>query len=488
MSNRFLIVRKDLNLDEVVIESEGLTIGRLTGNDLVLNHPTVSRTQAGIKQLGDDFWIFNLSNANGTLLNGALIDKTPLADGDVIQIGPFVLSPVYRENGLHIEVELTVNPLPIEAALAGTPGKPSDSTSTVMLDMAALGQLPPRDPNFATERISDLGAITSGQIAGLDEDALKVFWEKRKREAGKLTSESPLQPRSRIRLGKAQFNWRPTRDLIRSWPVSLFVWAGILVAAASIGASFLFLEAFSPAPLSIAHTRAALSIEPPIAKRTNQGSCSSCHSWLSPMQQKCTDCHTTERFTAKLSDPHEKIGLTCLACHSDHHGSNFRPALVASTACINCHRNGSGFVSPATGKPLTTPHGGTFGYPVLDGVWSWSGISERQWAARGLIGRAGDFAIKDQFHLIHLAGKGQGRSNCSDCHTSGFETTKLMEGVRESCSGCHGVQPSAAAAGVDANLPSGGSVDASTPNCVSCHSQHGEERNSRASTRRAMPD
>ena len=478
MANRFLIVRKDLNLDEVVIESDGLTIGRLTGNDLVLNHPTVSRTQAGIKQVGDQLWIFNLSNANGTLLNGALIDKTPLVDGDVIQIGPFVLTPVSRESGLHIEVELTVNPLFVEASLAGATDKPSDSTSTVLLNVGALGQPPVRPSDFLTERISDLGALTSGQIAGLDEDALKVFWEKRKREAGKLTSESPLQPRSRIRLGKAQFNWRPTRDLVRLWPVALFVWAGILVGAASVGASFLFLDAFSPAPLSAAHTRAALSVEPAIAKRTNQGSCSSCHSLVSSMQQKCTDCHTTERFSAKLSDPHEKVGLTCLACHSDHHGADFRPALVASTACITCHRDGSGFVSPATGKPLTTPHGGTLGYPVSDGLWTWSGISERQWAARGLIGRAGDFSVKDQFHLVHLAGKGQGRSNCSDCHTSGVETTKLMQGVRESCSGCYGVQASAVAAG----------IDASTPNCVSCHSQHGEERNFRASSRRAIPN
>src|SRR5262245_12907378 len=100
MSNtaRFVINRRDLvsDVDEVVVESEGLTMGRLIGNYLVLNHPAVSRTHAGIKQLGNDFWIFNLSESNGTLLNGELVERTALADGDVIQVGPFLLQVAHR--------------------------------------------------------------------------------------------------------------------------------------------------------------------------------------------------------------------------------------------------------------------------------------------------------------------------------------------------------------------------------------------------------
>ena len=113
--NKFVIIRKDLSLDPALLQSEGLTIGRLTGNDLVLNHPTVSRTHAGIKEINGDYWIFNLSEANGTLLNGELADQTPLADGDVIQIGPFFLIPRYVAEGLMLEVEMSVKPLPVEA-------------------------------------------------------------------------------------------------------------------------------------------------------------------------------------------------------------------------------------------------------------------------------------------------------------------------------------------------------------------------------------
>src|SRR5262245_50113522 len=116
--SKFIVVRKDITLDPVVIESEGLTIGRLIGNDLALNHPTVSRTQSGLKEIDGDYWIFNLSDANGTLLNGEQIEQTPLADGDLIQIGPFFIIPKYEDKDLRLEIEVTVNPLPIEASSA----------------------------------------------------------------------------------------------------------------------------------------------------------------------------------------------------------------------------------------------------------------------------------------------------------------------------------------------------------------------------------
>src|SRR5262249_61326423 len=116
--SKYIVIRKDVTFDPVVIESEGLTIGRLIGNDLALNHPTVSRTHAGIKEIDGDYWIFNLSDANGTLLNGELIEQTPLADGDLIQIGPFFLYPKYDDKDLRLEVELTVSTLSVEASSA----------------------------------------------------------------------------------------------------------------------------------------------------------------------------------------------------------------------------------------------------------------------------------------------------------------------------------------------------------------------------------
>ncbi|MEP7270598.1 MAG: FHA domain-containing protein [Acidobacteriota bacterium] len=493
MPGRYIIARKDLNLDQVIIESEGLTIGRLTGNDLSLNHPTVSRTQAGITEINSGFWIFNLSNANGTLLNGGLIaDKVPILDGDVIQIGPFILTARLRDNDLVIEVEATVNVLPIDAPAAVSSDSPADG-NTVILNLSAFSQpQPKKSVTQLTMRLSDLTGLLSGKIPGIDEQALKIFWEKRKREAGKLTSDTPLQPKGRIRLGKAQFNWRPTLDLQRAWPKSLFAWGAVMMGVLSLLGAFFYLEAYSPAPVSESHSRRNLLLEPAVALKPNGNSCTTCHTLTGSMQKNCSECHTTAAFSPKVSDAHEKVKLDCLACHTEHQGAGFRPALVASSACVNCHRDGSDFISPETGKPLKTPHGGTLGYPVANGEWNWAGMSERDWARKGLIGKAGDFAVKDQFHLVHLAGREQGRSNCSDCHTSGFEGMNLRAGVKESCAGCHSTPASGSQTAnsgtswrgaLTATSLTTGRAMAGAPSCVSCHSQHGNERNSSATVR-----
>ena len=57
----FVITREDRAEDAVTLVTEGLRIGRLTDNDVVLNHPTVSRLHAGINQISGRFYIVNLS-------------------------------------------------------------------------------------------------------------------------------------------------------------------------------------------------------------------------------------------------------------------------------------------------------------------------------------------------------------------------------------------------------------------------------------------
>ena len=50
VNNQYIIIRADLPVDPITIISEGLLIGRLTECEVMLNHPSVSRVQAGIKQ------------------------------------------------------------------------------------------------------------------------------------------------------------------------------------------------------------------------------------------------------------------------------------------------------------------------------------------------------------------------------------------------------------------------------------------------------
>ena len=69
-----------------------IIIGREAGNDVVVNHPEVSRRHASLTWDGRQFIIQDLGSANGTFVNGVRL-TTPqvLQPGDVIGLGPTVL-------------------------------------------------------------------------------------------------------------------------------------------------------------------------------------------------------------------------------------------------------------------------------------------------------------------------------------------------------------------------------------------------------------
>ena len=107
--NRFIIIREDLVQDPVTIISDGLLIGRLLECELLLNHPSVSRAQAGIKEVEGDFYLFSLRPGNPPKLNGKAVEENQaLAPGDVIEIGPFVLEIDRTDEGLVIKVALQI--------------------------------------------------------------------------------------------------------------------------------------------------------------------------------------------------------------------------------------------------------------------------------------------------------------------------------------------------------------------------------------------
>src|SRR5918998_4069053 len=110
-TSKFVIIREDLNVDPTTLVTDGLKIGRSPSCELVLNHPTVSRLHAGINETGGRFYIFNFSHSSGTAINGRIVaieSAEVLADGDVVQIGPFFLQLEREGDALHIRVTLEV--------------------------------------------------------------------------------------------------------------------------------------------------------------------------------------------------------------------------------------------------------------------------------------------------------------------------------------------------------------------------------------------
>src|ERR1051325_4115317 len=240
--NKFVIIREDLVQDALTIFSDGLLIGRLIDCELLLNHPSVSRVQAGIKCLAGNYYLFGLRPSNPVMLNGQAVEQNQaLAAGDVVSGGPFILEIDQADDALIITVSMEV-------------GRQSELHDSSSPDLGTAKLLPVNAP------IEGKKAPAKARAAPLPGDkALDIFWDKRIREAGKMVRPSPLFPRSNRRSGKAAFNWAPTTDLRSSWPISFFIWGAIIVGGLSIAAAYWFASAYAPAPIAAAHSRSDLS-------------------------------------------------------------------------------------------------------------------------------------------------------------------------------------------------------------------------------------
>ncbi len=432
-TNKYSIIRRDQRIEGVVIESEGLTIGRLQGNDLVLNNRAVSPTHAGIKELSGQYWLFNLSGSNNTVLNGKLIDRAPIADGDVAEIRPYLLRLEKSLDGLRITVEIEAD------SMAGD-------------EKVATGEL----------------ALAVVSAISFDERSLKVYWEKRKREAGKVTERTRLSPKGERKIGKAQFDWVPTLDLKQPWRSSYFIWGGIVVTALAFIALIGYSQAFSPGPTASVHNRGIPSSST-IATRANGGSCYECHGVAVSKDEKCIACHRAQHFTPAISDAHRREGMGCTGCHSEHRGNDSGSALLKADLCAGCHNERYRIkTGEKAGSILGNPHGSTFGYPKENGVWKWKGLAAEEWRNKKMPEMLASRPASEQFHAVHrtiyMPGDSSRRMACRDCHAAGIpEENKPDPWSRNACATCHVKSSSAGETFIAAS-------------CVTCHQQHGRSK------------
>jgi FHA domain len=437
MANQYIIIRNDLPLDPVTIIAKGLLIGRLPSCEVLLNHPSVSRVHAGITQIENDYYLFSLRPQNPVNLNGRPLEENEaLAPGDVIEIGPYRLEIESTAEALIISVELQVG--------------------------VRLSEIDVSDPGLTTKDLVAPKGVKAKTPSIAAKKAMDVFWRERVGEAQKLVRLPPLFPRSRRRSGREQSLWMPTTDLISRWPVAVFIWAAVGVAVVSVAGAYWYTSAFAPAPISKAHAAKQFSIVPAIATTPNAGSCTSCHSLTGKMEQRCAACHHTEAFMATTIKPHEAAGVGCVDCHAEHQGVEFSATAGALASCTACHNDGNHKLY--NGRKVGTPHGGTFGYPVVNGTWSAKSINDEEWDLRKLavVRLPTDSEQKwrsNQFHALHdqrvrlapgLKGNAEGRLSCSSCHDSFNPIDRTTP--RTTCAACH--------------------VKDGQPNCTSCHVQH----------------
>jgi hypothetical protein len=343
----------------------------------------------------------------------------------------------------------------------------SSSRPTLLTAKLASAPLPGEKKAHAKTRAAPLPG----------DKALDIFWDKRMKEAGKMVRPSPLFPRSQRRAGKAAFNWTPTTDLKSHWPVSFFVWGAIVVGLLSVATAYWYASAYAPGPVSHAHARPDLGLRPPIAVKANANSCTNCHSFSGSMEANCSRCHNAEAFVATVIEPHAAAGIGCVSCHAEHRGAEFRPAEAALLMCTGCHNDANR--NSYNGRKVGTPHGGTFGYPVVNGKWKWKGLNDTEWALKKIaVARLATDSEETwrskQFHALHLQrvraqglpGNPETELSCSSCHKTFNPVDR--ETPRTTCGNCH-----------DGRLETGTNrvlIARDKPNCTSCHVQHVKDK------------
>ncbi|MBM3713513.1 MAG: FHA domain-containing protein, partial [Actinobacteria bacterium] len=76
--------------EKFFLKKPSLSIGRRSDSDILLDDITVSRNHAVIEKINNEYVIKDLESLNGTYLNGKIISKSRLNNGDRIQIGKYI--------------------------------------------------------------------------------------------------------------------------------------------------------------------------------------------------------------------------------------------------------------------------------------------------------------------------------------------------------------------------------------------------------------
>ena len=89
--SRGLVVVKGPNIGEkFLMEKSGFQIGRAPESDIFLDDITVSRKHAMIEETGTNHRLLDTGSLNGSYINGEIVEKAILKNGDRIRIGKYI--------------------------------------------------------------------------------------------------------------------------------------------------------------------------------------------------------------------------------------------------------------------------------------------------------------------------------------------------------------------------------------------------------------
>lgn len=157
-------------LAEYNMSKERYTIGRLPDNDVRIDNPAVSGHHSLIINILNDSFLEDLNSTNGTYVNGKLIKKHALQNGDLITIGHHQLRYVDQESATDSEDEfektMVINPRDQDEAAVSQASRATDAAAA-----GKPGGKPPA-PGAAPLQTSRLQVLT-GTFAGRELELVK---------------------------------------------------------------------------------------------------------------------------------------------------------------------------------------------------------------------------------------------------------------------------------------------------------------------------
>ena len=130
-------------LGEFPLNKERITLGRKPGNDIQVDNLAVSGQHAAIITILSDSFLEDLDSTNGTFVNGKLVKKHALKNGDIISIGKHELKYVNDEASSEDDFEKTMVIRPGMASHAAAAAKADTAAPTDKpFEAAGEGELP----------------------------------------------------------------------------------------------------------------------------------------------------------------------------------------------------------------------------------------------------------------------------------------------------------------------------------------------------------
>src|SRR3954467_1466475 len=94
-----LILQIDNRVLRTCVVYQRASIGRLTGNTMVVDSPAVSAHHATVFRDGEHFVVEDFASTNGTFVNGKRVSRHTLQDGDAVRLGKGKHTIVFDEQG-----------------------------------------------------------------------------------------------------------------------------------------------------------------------------------------------------------------------------------------------------------------------------------------------------------------------------------------------------------------------------------------------------